>query len=288
MSQARSRLVAPELRERPLVRLTRPFHRFLHIESASGIVLAACTVLALLAANSPLAGGYERLWERTFRIAFGDVELSYPLWYWINDGLMAIFFFVIGLEIKREMVVGELSEPRRIVLPVAAAIGGVAVPILIFFAGQYGGAGRDGWAIPMATDIAFVVGCLALLGSRVPHGLQVCVLSLAIVDDILAVLVIAAFYTATIKAVWLAAALGGFSLVWLLNRLGVRTVPVYVFVATAIWLCTLKSGVHPTVAGVALGLMTPASAWLHRDSLLDIIDRTIGLFRRREAPTPQV
>ena len=155
----------------------------------------------------------------TFRVALGEFELSYPLWYWINDGLMAIFFFVIGLEIKREMMVGELSEPRKVVLPVAAAVGGVAVPSSIFLVRQYGEAGQAGCAIPMATDIAFVVGCLALLGSRVPHGLKILVLSLAIVDDILAVFVIAIFYTAEIKVVWLAAALGGFSLTWLLNRL---------------------------------------------------------------------
>jgi AcrR family transcriptional regulator len=150
--------------------------------------------------------------------------------------------------------------------------------------GQCGTAGQGGWAIPIATDIAFVVGCLALLGSRVPHGLKILALSPAIVDDILAVLVIALFYAAEIKLTWLAAAVGGFSLISLLNRLGVRTVPVYVFVGAAIWLCTLKSGVHPTVAGVALGLMTPARAWLGRASFLDIMDRTIGLLRRRDAP----
>ena len=287
MTRARTRIVAPELEERAVVRLTRPFDRFLHVESASGLVLAACTFLALLAANSPLAGWYDALWNRTFRIVLGDFELSYPLRYWINDGLMAIFFLVIGLEIKREMMVGELSEPRKVVLPVAAAIGGVAVPILIYLVRQHGTAGQGGWAIPMATDIAFVVGCLALLGSRVPHGLKILVLSLAIVDDILAVLVIAIFYTAEIKLTWLAAAVGGFSVIWLLNRLGVRTVPMYVFVGAAIWLCTLKSGVHPTVAGVALGLMTPASAWLGRASFLDIMDRTIGLLRRRDAPAPE-
>jgi Na+:H+ antiporter, NhaA family len=287
MAAPQTHIVAPELADRPVVRLTRLFVQFLHVEAASGVVLAACTLLALLAANSPLASWYETLWNQTFRVTLGEFELSYPLWYWINDGLMAIFFFVIGLEIKREMMVGELSEPRKVVLPVAAAVGGVAVPILIFLARQHGEAGQAGWAIPMATDIAFVVGGLALLGSRVPHGLKILVLSLAIVDDILAVLVIALFYTADIKVVWLAAALGGFALTWLLSRLGVRTVPVYVFVGAAIWLCTLKSGVHPTVAGVALGLVTPASTWLGRASFLDILDRTVGLLRRREAPIPE-
>jgi NhaA family Na+:H+ antiporter len=287
MTRARTHIVAPELEKRPVVRLTRPFDRFLHVESASGVVLAACTLLALLAANSRVAGWYGALWNQTFRVGLGEFELSYPLWYWVNDGLMAIFFFVIGLEIKREMIVGELSEPRKVVLPVAAAVGGVAVPILVFLGRQYGGAGQAGWAVPMATDIAFVVGCLALLGPRVPRGLKILVLSLAIVDDILAVLVIAIFYTAEIKVVWLAAALGGFSLTWLQNRLGVRSVPMYGFVGAAIWLCTLKSGVHPTVAGVALGLMTPATVWIGRASFLDIMDRTTGLLRQRDAPTPE-
>jgi NhaA family Na+:H+ antiporter len=288
MTPARTPIVAPELDERPVVRLIRPFDRFLHVEAASGIVLAACTLVALLAANSPVADWYDAFWNQTVRIAFGGLELSYPLWYWINDGLMAIFFFVIGLEIKREMIVGELSDPRKLVLPVAAAVGGVAVPILIYLARQHGTDGQDGWAIPMATDIAFVVGCMALLGSRVPHGLKIMVLSLAIVDDILAVLVIATFYTAEIKLAWLAVAVAALALAWLLNRLGVRTVPIYVLVGAGIWLCTLKSGVHPTVAGVALGLMTPPSAWLGRASFLDIMDRTMQLLRRRDAPMPEV
>jgi NhaA family Na+:H+ antiporter len=286
MTRVRTPIVAPELEERPVVRLTRPFDRFFHVESASGLVLAACTLVALLAANSPVAGWYDAFWNQTARIAFGEFELSYPLWYWVNDGLMAVFFFVIGLEIKRELIVGELSEPRKVVLPVAAAVGGVAIPVLIYLARQRGTDGQDGWAIPMATDIAFVVGGLALLGSRVPRGLKIMVLSLAIVDDILAVLVIAIFYTAQIKFAWLAAAAGGLALAWFLNRLGVRTVPMYVLAGAVIWLCTLKSGVHPTVAGVALGLMTPARAWLGRASYLDIMGRTMGLLRRQDAPTP--
>jgi NhaA family Na+:H+ antiporter len=273
--------VAPELEERPVVRLTRPFVRFLHVESASGLVLLGCTAVALALANSRLAAWYEAIWNEIFRIALGGFELSYPLWYWINDGLMAIFFFVIGLEIKRELISGELSEPRKVVLPVAAAIGGVVAPVLIYLTQQQGEPGAAGWAVPMATDIAFVVGCMAVLGSRVPHGLKIMVLSLAIVDDIMAVLVIAIFFTGTIHLTWLAAAVLGFGLTWLLNRIGVRTVPMYVLVGAGIWLATLKSGIHPTVSGVLLGLMTPASAWIGQTSFVEALERTRRLLQSR-------
>jgi Na+:H+ antiporter, NhaA family len=264
-------LDVPPLPPRPVQRLTRPFVRFLHIESASGVVLIACTAIALVAANGALAADYAAFWETIVRVGAGDYELAYPLWYWVNDGLMTIFFFVIGLEIKREMVSGELREPRRVILPVAAAIGGAAIPAAIYVSMQWNQPGINGWAIPMATDIAFVVGCLALLGSRVPHGLKILLLSLAIVDDIIAVLVIAIFYSHGFSGTWLAAAGIGFALVVMANRIGIRTVPIYVFIGAGIWLCTLKSGIHPTVAGVALGLLTPPSAFLGGRSLMDVL-----------------
>jgi Na+/H+ antiporter NhaA len=275
-SAARTSSAAAETRpipERPVERLTRPLLRFLRVEAASGVVLAAATAVALAFANSPLAGAYGRLWETTLEVALGAFKLSYPLWYWINDGLMTIFFFVIGLEIKRELVHGELRDRRQVALPVAAAIGGVAAPVAIFAILQRGTPALSGWAVPMATDIAFVVGCMALLGSRVPHGLKVLLLSVAIVDDILAVLVIAVFYSSAFEPIWLGAAAAGFGLVVLLNRAGVRTVTAYVLVGAGIWLATLKSGVHPTVAGVLLGLLTPAGAWIGQASLRDVLDR---------------
>ncbi len=250
------------LPERPIQRLQRPFQAFTHIESASGIVLLVCTAIAVLAANSPYADAYQAFWDQKLRLAIGDFELAYPLWYWVNDGLMPIFFFVIGLEIKRELVIGELSDPKKVVLPIAAALGGVVVPMAIYLALQRGQAGQNGWAVPMATDIAFVVGCMSLLGRRIPHGLTVLMLSLAIVDDLAAVLVIALVFTASIKTTWLAGALVGLVVVVAMNRLGVRAIGLYVVVGTLVWLCTLKSGVHPTVAGVALGLLTPATPWL--------------------------
>ncbi len=263
------------------MRLTQPLVRFLHVESASGLLLGLCTVVALAFANSRWAGAYDELWNQNIRIGAGSFELSYPLWYWINDALMAVFFFVIGLEIKRELVSGELRDPRRVVLPIAGACGGVVVPVMVFLAIQPAGPGRAGWAIPMATDIAFVVGCLALLGKRVPQGLKVFVLSLAIVDDIMAVGVIAIFYTDSIEALWLLAALGGFGVVTLALAAGVRGISVYFLIGAGVWLCTLKSGVHPTIAGVILGLLTPTKAWLEDRTFLDQLDRATSALKTR-------
>ena len=262
------------LPERPIQRLQRPLLAFTHIESASGIVLLICTAIALIAANSSYAQAYEAFWNRELRFAIGGFELAYPLWYWVNDGLMPIFFFVIGLEIKRELVIGELSDPKKVVLPVAAAAGGVVVPVAIYLAFQYDQPAQSGWAVPMATDIAFVVGCLSLLGKRVPYGVTVLMLSLAIVDDLAAVLVIALFYTASIKLTWLAGAGVGLIIVAVMNRLGVRNVWFFVIVGIGVWLGTLKSGVHPTIAGVILGLMTPAMPWLGGPRFLGFLRHT--------------
>lgn len=263
-----------QLPERPIQRLQRPLHAFMHVESAGGVVLLICTAIALLAANSPYAGVYQAFWDQKLRVAVGNVELAYPLWYWVNDALMAIFFFVIGLEIKRELVIGELSDPKKVVLPVAAAVGGVMAPLAIYLSLQYGQPGQRGWAVPMATDIAFVVGCLSLLGKRVPQGLKVLMLSLAIVDDLMAVVVIAVFYTDSISAIYLAGSLIGIIAIVVMNRLGVRTVGLYVIVGIYIWVCTLKSGVHPTIEGVALGLLTPARPWLGGKSFLGFLRHT--------------
>jgi NhaA family Na+:H+ antiporter len=201
---------------------------------------------------------------------------------WINDGLMTIFFFFIGLEIKREFVFGELQDPRKAALPVAAALGGMVAPAGIYLALQGGQPAERGWGIPMATDIAFVVGAFALLGGRAPSGLKVLLLTLAIVDDIGAVLVIAIAHTADLAPVFLVPAAAGFVLCDLFNRLGARPVPVYVVLGAGIWLAFLKSGVHPTVAGVLLGLLTPASAWFARHSLLDVLKGAIQRLHQDE------
>ncbi|UCH28584.1 MAG: Na+/H+ antiporter NhaA [Myxococcales bacterium] len=270
------------LPERPIQRLQRPLLAFTHVESASGIVLLVCTVIALIAANSSYAEAYASFWDHELRFAVGDFELAYPLWYWVNDGLMPIFFFVIGLEIKRELVIGELSDPKKIVLPIAAALGGVVVPVVVYLALQYGQPGQRGWAVPMATDIAFVVGCLSLLGRRVPYGVTLLMLSLAIVDDLAAVLIIALFYTASIKMTWLSLAGVGLIVVAVMNRLGVRNVWIYVLVGIVVWLGTLKSGVHPTIAGVALGLMTPATPWLGGPKFLGFLGHTNETLNKEE------
>ncbi len=258
---------------RPIQHITRPLRRFLHIESASGIVLLVCTAIAIGLANSPFATVYSRFLETKFSLGAGPFALSYPLWYWVNDGLMTIFFFLVGLEIKREIVSGELKDPRRMIAPAAAAFGGALVPAIVYLGFQFGESGQHGWAIPMATDIAFVVGALALLGKRVPHGLKVFLLTLAIADDIIAVLVIALFYASHLNLLWLAGAAGGIGAVILMNRLGVRTVVGYLLAGAVIWLCTLKSGVHPTISGVVLGLLTPATPLISRESLKDTLGK---------------
>jgi NhaA family Na+:H+ antiporter len=270
------------LPDRPIQRLQRPLTAFMHIESASGIVLLICTAIALLAANSPYAETYQLFWSQKLRVAVGDFELAYSLSHWINDALMAVFFFVIGLEIKRELVVGELSDPKKVVLPVAAALGGVIAPVAVYLSLQHGQAGERGWAVPMATDIAFVVGCLSLLGKRIPSGLGVLMLSLAIVDDLMAVLVIAIFYTSSISASWLAGALVGLVAIVAMHRLGIRSVGIYFVAGVWIWLCTLQSGVHSTIAGVIVGLMTPVHPWLGGPNFLGFLRHTNDTLRKEE------
>lgn len=257
---------------RPIDRWARPFVQFLHIESASGVVLLLCTLVALVVANSPWADAWNHFWETRVFVGIGSLSLDKSLLHFINDGLMTIFFFVVGLEIKRELVTGELRDPRKAALPIMAAMGGMIVPATVYFLMQRGQPGEPGWGIPMATDIAFVVGFLALLGPRVPVGLKIMLLTLAIADDIGAVLVIAVFYSTDLSPLLLIVAASGFVLIALLNRLGVRRVAIYLVVGAGIWLAVLKSGVHPTVAGVMLGLLTPASAWIGQQRLRDSLN----------------
>ena len=246
----------------------------MHVESAGGIVLLACTATAPIMANSQWAEGYEHFWHMKLTIGLGEFTLAHSLEHWINDALMVVFFFVIGLEIKREIVAGELRNPSQLVLPVAAALGGVVIPVAIYMALQYGEPGQGGWAVPMATDIAFVVGCMALLGNRIPHGLKILMLSLAIVDDMIAVLVIAIFYTDHISMPWIIASLFGFAVTVVMKRVGVRAIGAYVAIGIAVWFCMFQSGVHPTIAGVLLGVLTPVDALLPPDQFLNLLDRT--------------
>ncbi len=235
------------------------FREFAHAQASSGIVLLACVIVALVWANSPLASSYFALWHLHFAVHLGDFHFDQPLHWWINDGLMAIFFFVVGLEIKREVIAGELAAPRRAMLPIMAAVGGMVVPAAIFLWFNWGGPAQRGWGIPMATDIAFTLGVMAVLGSRVPTPIKVFLTALAIVDDIGAVLVIAIFYTSEISL----PALGVAAIVVLLligaNRMGVRSTLVYLLlVAGGLWPAFIASGVHPTVAGVIAAFTIPA------------------------------
>lgn len=253
--------------------LTRPLARFLQVESASGIVLLLCTLAALAVANSPWAELYHHFWHLPVSLEIGSFQLGGELGhFFVNDVLMTIFFFVVGLEIKREMVAGELRDPKKAALPVAAALGGMIVPALIFMLLQAGQPGFRGWGIPMATDIAFVVGVMAILGPRVPFGLKILLLSLAIADDIGAVVVIAVFYSSGLNWLALAGVVAGLALTWLLNRLGVRAISVYLLVGVGIWIAFFLSGVHPTMTGVLLGLLTPAREWVARDALVKALN----------------
>jgi Na+:H+ antiporter, NhaA family len=244
--------------ERPVPRLVvRPLQQFFRLEASGGLVLLAATVVALIWAN--VAGAaYDDFWTAQITVTVGDFEVQETVRDLVNDGLMAIFFLVIGLEVKRELAVGELSNLRAALLPVAAAMGGMVVPALVFLAVMGGGDGSDGWGIPMATDVAFALGALAALGRRVPSGLIAFLLGVAVIDDIGAIIVIAVYYTDSLAFGWLAAAVCGVVAMAVLQRMGVRHMVPYIALGLAIWFCTLESGVHPTIAAVAIGLLTPA------------------------------
>lgn len=244
--------------DRTLARAVRPFIRFSHVEAAGGIVLVAATVVALVWANSPWKGGYEALWAANVRLEFGSYVFDEDVGHVVNDLLMAVFFFVVGMEIKRELVVGELCDRRAIALPAMAALGGMVVPAALFLAFNFGGDGARGWGIPMATDIAFALGVVALLGSRVPPAVKVLLLTLAIVDDIGAIAVIAVFYTDRVEFEFLIAAVVIAAGVTLMHRAHVVYPPAIMFAGFALWLAVYESGVHATIAGVVMGLLTPA------------------------------
>lgn len=252
----------------PAQRLLRPFQEFARLEAAGGILLLLCAVVALVWSNSPWKESYFDLWHTTLTVGFGSAALSKPLLLWINDGLMAIFFFVVGLEIKREILVGELASARQAALPLAAAAGGMLVPAIFYVALNAGGEGAAGWGIPMATDIAFALGVLALLGPRVTVSLKIFLTALAIADDLGAVLVIALFYTADISWASLAAAALFLALLLVMNRLGLRRPLVYALFGVAVWLAFLKSGVHATVAGVLVAMTVPSTVRLNPSAFL--------------------
>lgn len=238
--------------------VVHPVRRFLDLETAGGIVLLGATVLAVAWASSPWSGGYHGLWTTDAHLTIGGWTGGADLRHVVDDGLMALFFFVIGMEVKQELTTGRLSDRRAALVPVAGALGGMALPALLYAACNLGGAGAGGWAIPMATDVAFALGVLALLGDRVPAELTAILLGLAIVDDIGAVAVIALVLGDGVSLPWLAAAAAGLAAVAGLLRTGVRAPALYVGLGLAVWTATLASGVHATLAGVALGLLVPA------------------------------
>lgn len=240
--------------------LTDPLNNFLGRQSTSGMVLFVAALMALIVANSPFADSYYHLWHNEISIGFNDFMIRKTLHHWINDGLMAVFFFVIGLELKREIMAGELSNPRDALLPIAAGVGGMVVPALIYLAFNSSGDASDGWGIPMATDIAFALGIISLLGNRVPLSLKVFLTALAIADDLGAVLVIAVFYTSHIDLINLAAGAGFMILLVTSNLLGVRSILWYGLLGIGgLWLAFLLSGVHATIAAVLAAFTIPAN-----------------------------
>jgi NhaA family Na+:H+ antiporter len=242
---------------RPPLRLPAPLREYLREEAAGGVVLMAAAALALGWANSPWRAAYDALWQTPLAVRLGRFAIQADLRHWVSDGLMTLFFLVVGLEIKRELVAGELRTWRRAALPVVAAAGGMAVPALIYAAANAGRPGAPGWGVPMATDIAFALGVLALLGSRVPAALKVFLLTLAVVDDLGSIAVVALFYSRGVDLGALAVAAGLLVLVAVLVRARVWWLPLHVGLGAALWLTLWHSGVSPALAGVAMGLLTP-------------------------------
>lgn len=270
----------------PLIRFARlagrPLERFLRIEAASGILLLVTAAVALAWANSPWAHVYTGLWHTPLAVRIGGFTFQRTLEWFVNDGLMAIFFFVVGLEIRREIHHGELSEWRRAALPAAAALGGMVVPAAFYLAFAGAPATRSGWGVAMATDIAFAVGILTLLGSRVPPALRVLLLALAIIDDLGAIVVIALFYSSGVKLSGLLVAAFGLAAILAMQRLGVRSKLGYAAPALVTWAGVYAAGIHPTIAGVVIGLITPVRAWLGPDGFVE------GLQKQMEHLSPSV
>lgn len=270
-------------RSRTISVLSRSFRDFITSSTAGGVILLAVTVAALVWANSGAAASYFALWETNVTFAFGGFSLSKTLHHWINDGLMVIFFFMVGLEIKREIAVGELASFKKALLPILAAVGGMAGPALVYLIFNAGTPAAHGWGIPMATDIAFALGVLALAGDRVPPALKVFLAALAIVDDMGAVLVIALFYTSELSLAMLAAGAGVLVLLFIANRMNVRSTAVYLLLGLLLWFFFLKSGVHATVAGVLLAMMIPVRSRIDKSDFLRETKRAVERLENDDA-----
>lgn len=268
----------------PIDQILRPVSKFIHLEYTGGIILFISVVIALIWANSPWSHSYHELWETKFAISFAERGFDQPLHVWINDGLMALFFFVIGLELKREFMAGELSSLKKASLPMMAALGGMLVPALIYLLFNHGLPSEHGWGIPMATDIAFALGLLSLAGKHIPTSVKVFLSALAVADDLGAVLVIALFYTSHIA--FLPLIIGGvlLLLIWLGNFMGIRSILFFLILGLAVWCCFLLSGVHATIAGVLVAFMIPARTKINEKEYVVTINKHIDDF---EAAIPQ-
>lgn len=257
-------------------RLREPLGRFLRIEALGGIVLLSFSIAALVISNSPWATDFKHVWETPVGLKIGGLAFARSLRDWINDGLMTLFFFLVALELKRELVLGELKNPRMAALSIAAALGGMLVPAMLYLFLEWGRAGQMGWGTVMATDTAFVVGCLALLGTRIPQSLRVFMLSLAIVDDIGAILVVAIGYSEHVEWSALALAAVGIGVVQAMALLGLRGFSAYSLAGCLVWLAVDASGIHATITGVILGMMTPARRWVSDERLYAILDQVVA------------
>jgi NhaA family Na+:H+ antiporter len=288
MAQQRN-FLAPHWSETSIARILGPMQQFVNRSASSGIILMLATVVALALANSGLAQAYNDVLHTEIGFTIGPYAVHEDLLHWINDGLMAIFFFLVGLEIKREVRVGELANVRAATLPIVAALGGVIVPATIYMLFNFGGIGSRGWGVPMATDIAFALGCLALLGDRIPFALKIFLTAVAIVDDLIAVLVIAFFYSGGLNFVALGLGFALLVVLLLANIFGIRSFPLYIGLGFVIWLAFLESGVHATIAGVLIALTIPARNRIDAPTFLRRAHRIIHHFQEGELePTPML
>lgn len=266
---------------KPIDKITQPVQRFIQQEKSGGLLLGISVIIALILANSPLSDGYHHFLEQTFGFRWnGESFFNFSVHHWINDGLMSVFFFVVGLELKREIIGGELSNPRKAMLPIVAAVGGMVMPALIFLMLNPTGEMHKGWGIPMATDIAFALGVLFLLGKKIPLSLKVFLTALAIVDDLGAVLVIAFFYTSNIEMTYLLIGLGILALMYLGNKLGIRSIFFFAFLGICgVWTCFVISGVHATIAAVLAAFTIPADVKIKENLFIAKISSYLERFK---------
>lgn len=256
--------------------LTKPMQRFLHIQTGSALILLLFTVLALLLSNSPWSKPFLSFWEIPLNINVGEIGYTITIRNLINDGAMTLFFFIIALELKRELVMGELSQPKNAALSISAALGGMLCPAILFWIFMSGYPGQHGWGTVMATDTAFAIGCIAVLGKRIPKSLRIFMLSLAIIDDLGAILVVGIGYTQDINWILLGFSVLGFALIRVMAGLGIRNFASYFFVGALIWFTIDEAGIHATITGVILGLLTPTKKWVSDELLHTIFDHIVA------------